>query len=173
MQTLILRTIYHTKVWEIGKTGCTYEKAQLEKMILNWEPNYFDLNESSINFALGIYAEKYFKETIFGKIPFSGSNEEQIISILKPTNFEGTERIVIKDENAIEKPFAKVSFKFVSKLFNNPDKSLMLKIDDDLCKAKINSLRSTGGIVDSTYKYPLSFLLPTKTVFEILSKYNY
>lgn len=173
MKTLILRTIYHTNVWENDKQKCSFEKSQLENMILNWEPDYFEIGEEDVNFALGIYAPKYFLKSFWGKVPFSGSNGEQIISILKPINFEKTNKIVFNDKSEVDNPFARLSFNYVSKLYDKPDKSLMLKIDNDLCMAKVNLLKSTSGKVDTEYQYPLSFLLPSEIVFNILAKYKF
>ena len=60
-------------------------------MILVWQSNYFQLKTTDIDFALGIYGRQYFVNTNnVGKIPFTGSPNEEIISRIKLNAIKNT-----------------------------------------------------------------------------------
>jgi len=51
MKTLILRTFYHTSVWEVDRVCFQYETTQLLNMILVWQEDYLKLKVSDIKYA--------------------------------------------------------------------------------------------------------------------------
>jgi hypothetical protein len=172
MKTLILRTIAHNRVWESPNERCYYETSQLNEMILNWQPDYLELKVTDINFALGIYAWQYFKPS-YGKIPSSGTEGEECISLIKPTGIQGADefqRISGVEDNS---PFTSLSFNVIGKLWNGGDSSMMAQIDLELIEAKKAELKNDSQPTISAYNYPLSFVLETQTVFSILSKYSF
>lgn len=172
MKTLILRTIYHTNVWEVDRVFCNYETTQLLNMILVWQEDYFKLKVSDINYALGIYAPEYFRQSKYGNIPYSGNANEEIISIINPTSNDETgsfQRITGLEK---EEPHTTLSYKVIGKLWEEPNKEKMHRIDNDLINAKINELIENGYSPQTDFKYPLSFVLDENIVSTILSKYK-
>lgn len=168
MKTLILRTFAHSNIWEGNEEICHFEIEQ-EDQILEWEPGYLSFKTGDFNRAIGIYIEKYFKGYFSRKekkivYPDSGSINERIISELELYSVNNNLSFPFYDlKNRICVPI-----KFVKKLWTNPNKELMLKIDHNLIQAKMEELRkNNNSFIEPKYK-PLSFSLESGIVDNIL-----
>jgi len=166
MKTLILRTFAHSNIWEGIENSCHFELAQ-KKQILEWEPDYMNFKSEDFDRAIGIYTEKYFSGYFDSnrnfKIADSGTNNEKVISEIR-----------IHSEKSLPFPFFDndkrvcIPIEFQRKLWETPNKNLMMKIDDNLIKAKIAEMNNKGIKVRNTQYFPLSFSLDSKTVEHIL-----
>ena len=163
----------HTNIWESERKSCTFEKNQLQNMILVWQKDFLQLKTSEINFALGIYGGMYFENPFWGAAAFSGSVNEQIISIIKPTALNDSESFQIVCGKEDDNLHTILHYDVIGKLWSGPNRKQMVGIENDLIEAKIFELKNNGKQTDTAHQYPLSFLLDTATVFSILSKYNY
>lgn len=163
----------HTNVWESERKSCTFEKNQLQDMILIWQKNFLQLKTTDINLALGIYGAMYFENPFWGGAAFGGSVNEQIISIMKPTAIDNSDSFQIVSGLDNDNPHTIVHYDVIGKLWSGPDRKQMISIESDLIEAKISELKSNRNSTDTAHQYPLGFLLDTNTVFSILSKYNY
>ena len=166
MRVLILRTFMHQRVWEAERELCTFESTQWEELIKKWEPGYLSLSIEDISLALGIYTRKYFEPfpTRHRDEPvFSGSQEEQNISILKLTGSGGSKLLARKSRG-----FVVVNYDFAEKLFKQPDQELMIRIDESLLNAKMCEMSKTFDSIPNTEYPPLSFTLDWSTVKDVI-----
>jgi hypothetical protein len=156
-RVLILRTFAHTRVWD-DRNQCTYEFGQASK-IYQWEPNYGNLKSNQIEFAVGIYMPQYFTYSgTYGKPRpvFAGTVEEQIPSLIQ-LNGRSNKPFVRKDEgdDAIL-----IKYEVVKKLWSEPDRKVMRKLNWLLLEKKIQEVNKAGIEVDTNERYkPLSFTL--------------
>jgi len=167
MMVLILRTFAHSNVWEGNRDHCEFETGQLDGMIYEWEHEYKNFEIDDFDLALGIYTTKYFTHRTFiaNNPVFQGSENEQIISLLKLEPYNNTNSIVHElDDGSIQ-----VRYSFVRKLWDNPNKSLMFSIDDTLITEKRKELINKFGRVPKTQFIPLSFSLDEEIVNSVLS----
>lgn len=171
MNILILRTFAETNIWEDRRDSCQFFKRRFDQtqMIYKWEPKYTLFDVKEFGFALGIYTNKYFNYQAPGvnRPVFRGSDNEQIISILKLKSINETKFYRIdKDENL------HIYFSFIKKMWDKPDRTLMNKIDEMLIYAKKIELNKKYGNVPYTSYTPLSFTLELEIVEDILLKNN-
>ena len=142
-------------------------------MILVWQSNYFQLKTTDIDFALGIYGRQYFVNTNnVGKIPFTGSPNEEIISRIKLNAIKNTKSFQKVIGQKEDRPYTTLSFKVTGKLWDKADREKMRDIDKELCLVKIQELKSLGLPTKTTWQFPLSFALDTEGVSSVLSKYD-
>lgn len=184
MRVLILRTFVHTLIWESGYNHCTYYKNELEDDILCWEPDFLDFNIKQFRYALGVYMGKYFSYvTSTNNVVFQNTENEQIISLLKLIPYVDTSSFInyLKDKKDVE-----VYYEYIGKLWKEPDRELMSKIDQSLIREKIKELKNNHGAIpmpssielslrssssEEVY-YPLSFSLDELVVESVLGRFD-
>ncbi|MBT3635137.1 MAG: hypothetical protein HN528_12435 [Candidatus Marinimicrobia bacterium] len=172
MKTLILRTFRQTKAWEFGKTSCQYDNTQLKDMILVWQENYLELKASEIDYALGIYTEKYFEKSSIGNLHYMGTPNEQTMSIIKPIAFDDSDSFQIVTRLDNEKIQTTLLFQVLGKLWINSNRDKMLNIDKELTQAKMSELIKRRHVAGTKFHFPLSFVLDSDVVKSILSNNN-
>mgnify|MGYP001177044837 CR=1 len=172
MRVLILRTFAHTFIWEYSINHCKYYKTQLLN-ILDWEPDYKHFKTKEFSCALGIYMDMYFSyETRHtNTIVYQGTDNEQIISILKLNSFSNSSSFINCDKNLGD---VEVYYKYLDKLWKKPNRSMMKEIDQSLITEKMKDVENIKGAVSlppSGY-FPLSFSLDEKVVKKVLGKFS-
>lgn len=169
MKTLILRTFAHSKIWEGTEDYCYYEGIQ-KNQILEWEPDFLTFKPSDFELALGIYTEKYFTGyfepwSAIKKIANKGTDREKIISSIELTSVNCNLFQDVKNSRI------EIGMKFKNKLWVEPNKELMWRLDGEFIKQKTSELDQRKiAYTDSPYK-PLAFTLEANKVTEILNKY--
>mgnify|MGYP003967397851 FL=1 len=157
VRVLILRTFAHTRVWD-DRDRCEYEFGQAAK-INAWEPGYRSITANQIDFAIGIYMPQYFTYSgVYGKPRpvFAGTVEEQIPSLIQLKG-RSKKSFVRKDagDNAIL-----IKFEVVKKLWSEPDRSRMRKLNWLLLQRKVQEVKQAGIQVNTNDPFkPLSFTL--------------
>ena len=166
-RVLILRTFAHTKVWD-DRDVCSYEGDQAAK-IHDWEPTFREVERTDIDFALGVYTEKYFtyipRYGNTGPV-YAGTEEEEIPSIIQITSGDDQPTLV-RDGWSI------VAFKYkvVQKLWSRSNRALMNRLDNLLIEQMVRQVKQAGIDVNTNDPYrPLSFTLDRKKVLEIMKE---
>ena len=169
MKILILRTFAHSQVWETTRSHCEFEQTQLKNMIYSWEPDFAKLKITDCKYALGIYTHKYFsyRPMYSNSSPvFQNTDSEQIVSLLKLKSLGKRKRIALELDNGT----INIGYKFREKLWDQPDTSLMSKLDAKLISMKKDELKKKHGKIPATAYDPLAFFLKKKNVINILNE---
>jgi hypothetical protein len=157
MRVLILRIFAHTRVWD-DRDHCTYEFGQANK-IYQWEPNYGKLKSNQIEFAVGIYMPQYFTYSgVYGKPQsvFAGTVEEEIPSLIQ---LKGRSKMSFVRKDAGDNTIL-IKYEVVKKLWSEPDRTVMRKLNWLLLQKKIQEVIKAGIEVNTKEQYkPLSFTL--------------
>ena len=154
----------HTRIWEEENDFCYYEESQLQNLILAWEPEYSNFLIDDFDYALGIYTEKYFSPSYYGRLAYSRTPEENSISILKLRNYRTGNKFTFMDNERMT-----VFYDFERKLWNDSNlRQNMFNIDRQLIQNKISEFEQ----IPATRFIPLSFSVKTNTVAEIFQSYG-
>ena len=154
----------HSRIWERENQSCYYERGQLDNMILSWEPEYTELTINDFDYALGIYTEKYFTPSFYGRIAYTGTPDENSISLLKLKNDEPGSNFTLMNNGRLI-----VLYNFERKLWNGNNRQLMHQIDNDIINEK---LQEFAQVPLTTYRWPLSFSIDSELVNEILCNHD-
>lgn len=155
----------HSRIWEHENSQCYYERAQLDRMILSWEPDIFEQKIQDFDNVLGIYTQKYFEMSRYGRVPFLKTPNETSISLMKLRPNMNGDKFAIQDDGKVT-----ILFSFIKKLWNgNDDYSKMMIIDNALINSKLASFKK---VPLTTYRWPLAFTLSTKKVKIILNNHR-
>ena len=154
----------HSRIWERENQSCYYEKGQLDNMILAWEPGYTELSINDFDFALGIYTEKYFTPSFYGRVAYSHTIEENSISLLNLRSIEPDGYFSFINGERLT-----VHYEFNRKLWEGNNRQLMHQVDMDIINAKMQEFDHTPR---TTYNWPLSFTVNTENMRRILNTYG-
>jgi hypothetical protein len=133
-------------------------------MILAWEPGYTELSINDFDYALGIYSYRYFTPSYYGRLAFSGTQDESSISLLKlRKNVPGDNFSYINNGRLI------VLYDFEKKIWDGENRQLMNQIDNELINKK---LQEFDQVPRTRYFWPLSFSIESDAAREVLGNHG-